>query len=261
MAKQKDQIQIVLGCVIVSNQVLLIRRNEPSLPMLHKKLEFPGGKLHFGESPDRAVEREVLEETGCKVRVDSLLPFPYSTVREGDKRRIHVLVLCYRCTLVERGHDVVPSRKISCVEWVPIEHLKPIEVQSGTFQFLRFVLAQEGILPRSYHDAPSLEYVNLESVDLKQNRKRGYRITIEANLAEEKPFKVITYYGRLPRLLHEAPKDFDQRDAAFGFINQLLTKRLRHGYKITEISSGFPYMSALSLLPRDDNSDQQRTLF
>lgn len=48
------------------NDVLLQRRDKPGEPV-RGLLEVPGGRWRAGESPDEAVRREVLEETGVRV--------------------------------------------------------------------------------------------------------------------------------------------------------------------------------------------------
>lgn len=53
-----------------SGRVLLIlRANEPGRGLW----SLPGGRIEPGESPEAAVVREVLEETGLEVRVDRLI--------------------------------------------------------------------------------------------------------------------------------------------------------------------------------------------
>jgi 8-oxo-dGTP pyrophosphatase MutT (NUDIX family) len=53
--------------VLHDNQVLLVKRDSPAL------WELPGGKMLPDESPERAVVREVYEETGIHVDISELL--------------------------------------------------------------------------------------------------------------------------------------------------------------------------------------------
>jgi A/G-specific adenine glycosylase len=69
--------EIGVGVVWRDGKVLIGRRPESS--MLGGLWEFPGGKRRRGESIERTVEREVLEETGVRVRVTA----PLATVRHA----------------------------------------------------------------------------------------------------------------------------------------------------------------------------------
>lgn len=55
----------------------------------------PGGKVEFGEHPDNAVVREVLEETGLKVSASSILSVG-SELFHFTAGRMHAVRLIYR---------------------------------------------------------------------------------------------------------------------------------------------------------------------
>jgi len=65
----------VSGVVIKENKVLLVRQSYGAAKGL---LVIPGGYLSEGEMPDKALEREVLEETGVIVSVKDLLAVRFS---------------------------------------------------------------------------------------------------------------------------------------------------------------------------------------
>lgn len=52
--------------------------------------EFPGGKLEYGESPQAALEREVLEELGVEIEVGELLDRS-TTISDGEP----ITLACY----------------------------------------------------------------------------------------------------------------------------------------------------------------------
>lgn len=58
----------VVGAVVIEDGLILAaqRGTDGSLPGLW---EFPGGKIEPGESKEAALEREIVEELGCKVEV------------------------------------------------------------------------------------------------------------------------------------------------------------------------------------------------
>jgi 8-oxo-dGTP diphosphatase len=58
----------VVGAVIVRDGLVLCARRGPG-GATGGMWEFPGGKIEPGEAPEAALEREILEELGCRVRV------------------------------------------------------------------------------------------------------------------------------------------------------------------------------------------------
>lgn len=54
--------------------------------------EFPGGKLHEGESPEKGLRREILEELNLPIRVGRIFDVIYHTYDFGS-----VLLLFYLC--------------------------------------------------------------------------------------------------------------------------------------------------------------------
>jgi 8-oxo-dGTP diphosphatase len=63
---------LVVGAAIVRDRALLAaRRTTP--PAVAGRWELPGGKVEVGEDPADALVREIVEELGCRVAVDSWL--------------------------------------------------------------------------------------------------------------------------------------------------------------------------------------------
>lgn len=65
---------VVAASIVQGESVLLARRYQPSLPSAHLKWELPGGKVKFGETPQKALRREIKEELGLTIHVLRLLP-------------------------------------------------------------------------------------------------------------------------------------------------------------------------------------------
>lgn len=72
--------------------------------------EFPGGKLEDGESPEQALERELMEELGIRASAVKIIDAARHVSDEAD-----VLILFYRCEWLSGTARPLESDRI---EWV-----------------------------------------------------------------------------------------------------------------------------------------------
>ncbi|MDD5544037.1 MAG: 8-oxo-dGTP diphosphatase MutT [Acidobacteriia bacterium] len=100
--------RIAIAIVERNGKILIAQRRPDS--HLGGLWEFPGGKVHEGESPEQAVVRECREEVGIGVRVDR---FFARVEHEYEDRRIELV--SYICTLEEGKPS--PLHCAAC-EWV-----------------------------------------------------------------------------------------------------------------------------------------------
>lgn len=78
--------------------------------------EFPGGKIHQGETPEQTVVRELAEELGLDITESCLAPFTFTSYAYDD---FHLLMMLYLCR-VWRGMPT--AREGQTVKWIlPIE--------------------------------------------------------------------------------------------------------------------------------------------
>lgn len=101
------------GVVIHDDQVLLIRRaKEPSMG----EWSIPGGAVEVGEGLRDALRREVLEETGLKVRPLEMLEVLDRIVRDAEgKVQYHYVLVDWLCSLEEGV--IVPSDEVLEACW------------------------------------------------------------------------------------------------------------------------------------------------
>ena len=88
----KHQNICVAGLLVVDNKALVVRRssNEKYMPGYY---ELPGGKVDFGEHPNKGLEREFLEEVNLNIKV--LKPYRVFTyiTHEGNRHTVEIVLL------------------------------------------------------------------------------------------------------------------------------------------------------------------------
>lgn len=86
--------------------------------------EFPGGKIESGETPERALEREIKEELNANIQVGDFL----HTV-EYDYPSFHLTMHCFICSLLSNEIHLTEHQaarwldkdSIDSVEWLPAD--------------------------------------------------------------------------------------------------------------------------------------------
>lgn len=86
--------------------------------------EFPGGKIESGESPEKALKREIQEELSTDISVDDF----FCTV-EYDYPKFHLTMHCYLCSLLTESlhlneHEAakwLSKEELDSVQWLPAD--------------------------------------------------------------------------------------------------------------------------------------------
>jgi 8-oxo-dGTP diphosphatase len=113
---------LVAACALVDvdGRVLLARR--PEGKKMAGLWEFPGGKLHDGETPEAALIRELKEELGIDVTAACLAPFAFASHDYGG---FHLLMPLYLC---RRWKGIPRPRENQTLTWVPAQKLADYEM-------------------------------------------------------------------------------------------------------------------------------------
>ncbi|MGC1783861.1 MAG: NUDIX hydrolase [Acidobacteriaceae bacterium] len=108
--------------VIEGGNVLLVRRaREPFLG----QWSLPGGAVELGETLERAVVREVEEETGLAVAPVSVLKALDRIERDTSGRvRFHYVLVDFLCKPTETAEEPLAASDASDAQWVPIVELR-----------------------------------------------------------------------------------------------------------------------------------------
>jgi len=94
--------------------------------------EFPGGKVEPGEQPEAALEREILEELGARIRVETSLGTQETVVGERVIR-----LTCYRATA--RAELPTHSTDHDQLEWLDPADLASVEWAEPDVPFVRML--------------------------------------------------------------------------------------------------------------------------
>jgi 8-oxo-dGTP diphosphatase len=106
---------VAVALIDADGRVLLAQRPEGK-PMAGL-WEFPGGKIHAGESPEAALIRELREELGIDTHESCLAPLTFASHRYED---FHLLMPLYVC---RRWQGMVLAREGQRLTWVRAERL------------------------------------------------------------------------------------------------------------------------------------------
>jgi 8-oxo-dGTP diphosphatase len=109
-ADQPVLLVVAVALVDVDGRVLLAQR--PEGKSMAGLWEFPGGKVHAGETPEAALIRELKEELDIDVAASCLAPFTFASHRYAD---FHLLMPLYVC---RKWQGTVTPREGQLLAWV-----------------------------------------------------------------------------------------------------------------------------------------------
>jgi 8-oxo-dGTP diphosphatase len=124
-----NQFLVGVKCLIKKdNKILLLQRGEtaPTNPLLW---DLPGGLVDYGEMPDDAIIREIVEETNLKIRNLKLVS---STV--FLRKEIPTLVLFYIGDYLDGNVQI--SSEHQSFEWVELDQLLKGKMQPWIIEHL-----------------------------------------------------------------------------------------------------------------------------
>jgi 8-oxo-dGTP diphosphatase len=129
-----DQPVVGVGAVIIKDrQLLLIKRaNEPS----RGKWTIPGGLVELAESPEIAVIRETVEETGMEVTNPQLIDVISNVdIDEWGKVKYHYVIIDYLVHVVSGNGQASSDAQELC--FVPFGEVESFDLTSSFRLFFR----------------------------------------------------------------------------------------------------------------------------
>lgn len=106
--------------------------------------EFPGGRMHFGESAKEGLEREIREELGLKInRGVAVYADRYDHLREPDMPHFGIF---YVCTLVDDSPVAADQSEVQEYAWITHEELKNLPMYDDCMTAARVFLDSQNLL-------------------------------------------------------------------------------------------------------------------
>lgn len=117
--RPRAEVLVGVGAVAVRDgSILLVRRGQPPNQGLWT---LPGGRVEWGESLTDALRREILEETGLNIDVESVAGI---VERIFPEEGFHYVIVDYFVTV--KGGSVRPGEDATDVRWVPLEEIESL---------------------------------------------------------------------------------------------------------------------------------------
>ena len=121
MQTSGKRIEVVAAIIMDHNRIFATQRGYGEFK---DGWEFPGGKMEAGETPERALEREIREELDTEIAVGDL----FETV-EYDYPAFHLTMHCFLRTvqsgnLVLKEHEAarwLAREELDSVDWLPAD--------------------------------------------------------------------------------------------------------------------------------------------
>jgi ADP-ribose pyrophosphatase len=126
--------QVAIGGVIIKDKkILLVKRNKEP----HKgEWAIPGGSVKPGETLQRAVEREIREETGLVVRAkDPIYVFDFIERNKRGQLRFHYVIVDLRADVV--AGILHPSDDAADARWFTPKEIERLQITETTKEFLK----------------------------------------------------------------------------------------------------------------------------
>ncbi|NQV89936.1 NUDIX domain-containing protein [Candidatus Uhrbacteria bacterium] len=140
--KPLKEVTIAVALCERNESILLIQRKDNN-PMWDKKWEFPGGKIETGESPEEAVKREVLEETGLNVLEASFFHLHHHDW-DLPETILRVHLHCFQCQVGE-GEITLEEEKAYRHAWATLEEALAYDSLSANLDILDFYITCKSI--------------------------------------------------------------------------------------------------------------------
>ena len=222
LEKPRKLTTVVCACIKSpgGREVLLSMRNAPGVPGLDGKWELPGGKIEFGETPDKTIVREIEEELGIRVISCRLLPYLHTNVWEYPHVFSHVVLAGYECELADSEWPKLGTE----ARWCDPADIDFEKTLPGTREFVSLAMKDErfdGIC------------IRFQTQNSSPQSSKEFTVTTQPTLFSD--YALVKYWGRIGDCLRMRIEEFDSPRKLDSEIFETAKRRLSDGYHIIEL--------------------------
>lgn len=126
--------RIAVGAVVIhQNRVLLVQRGKAPAK---GEWSIPGGSVELGETLRQAVEREIFEETGIKIRAGDII-HTFESIHHDPNGRVefHYVILDYSAQYL--SGNPVPQDDVLAARWISPRDSGKLHVNPNTVKLLK----------------------------------------------------------------------------------------------------------------------------
>lgn len=125
---EKSQVHVAIALIFDGDKFVIAKRTGDR--HLSGYWELPGGKIEKGETPVQACIREVYEELGCNIGIDS-----YFLTSKHEYKDREVTLEIFLCHLLEG--EVVHNREHAEVRFIDANELDRYEFAPANYSFMK----------------------------------------------------------------------------------------------------------------------------
>lgn len=96
---------VVSAIALVNDQLQILYAQRPKGKSMEGLWEFPGGKVEPGETAEKALQREMLEELNINVELHDLIPLTFASQEYDSFIMIMPLFICKKWSGVINGNE------------------------------------------------------------------------------------------------------------------------------------------------------------
>ena len=140
---------VPLAVIVKNGQIIITKRNDPYRPKFHKKWEFPGGSMEFGETIEQNLIREVKEETGLKIKPLQQLRPIYIKSQKYVNGNYQVFLVPYLCTVISQSEKINDAEVLD-LKWIKLDEFNKYTFVGENKNLFRKILPELKILMNKY---------------------------------------------------------------------------------------------------------------